>query len=50
MNLVLALALGAALQEPNCREPQTQMDMNICAGESFSRADRELNRIWPQTQ
>ena len=31
---------------PECESPQTQTDMNICAGIAFDRADEELNRIY----
>lgn len=34
------------VQRPNCSNPQTQVEMNICAGESLQKADRELNRVY----
>lgn len=43
--LPAALALFA-LQAPggqDCRDPQAQSDMNICASIAFERADAELN-------
>lgn len=33
-------------QTPNCRNPQTQSDINYCAGVDFQRADGELNRVY----
>lgn len=33
----------AAAQEPNCKEPQTQADMTICAGKDYEKADKQLN-------
>jgi len=44
------LALIAAAQEPplDCRDPQTQHDMNQCAARDFEAADRALNEVWPQ--
>ena len=34
-------------QTPDCKEPQTQTEMNICAGEDYKKADAELNAEWP---
>jgi uncharacterized protein YecT (DUF1311 family) len=46
----LALALAAAQQTPaedyHCADPQTQMEMNMCAGLDFEAADRELNTAY----
>jgi uncharacterized protein YecT (DUF1311 family) len=48
--LLLALALqGATADEPNCRDPQTQLEMNLCAGIEFERADAELNRVYRES-
>lgn len=33
-------------QNPNCNNPQTQTDMNICAGIFYRNADRKLNQIY----
>ncbi|HEV7252330.1 MAG TPA: lysozyme inhibitor LprI family protein [Mesorhizobium sp.] len=43
-----ALATSAWAQEPqpDCENPVTQMDMNICAGEDFSKADEALNAVY----
>jgi uncharacterized protein YecT (DUF1311 family) len=35
---------------PNCAEPQTQMDMTICAGEDFIAADEALNSQYQETR
>jgi uncharacterized protein YecT (DUF1311 family) len=35
--------MPVAAQEPNCKEPQTQADMTICAGKDYEKADKQLN-------
>jgi len=35
-------------QTPNCDNPQTQTDMNICAAIYYETADRQLNRVYQQ--
>ncbi|MCZ7858273.1 lysozyme inhibitor LprI family protein [Agrobacterium salinitolerans] len=50
-NLVMAavfcvtagISMPVAAQEPNCKEPQTQADMTICAGKDYEKADKQLN-------
>ncbi|TVQ18652.1 MAG: DUF1311 domain-containing protein [Leptolyngbya sp. DLM2.Bin15] len=32
----------------DCQNPQTQSDMNFCAGETYKVADDDLNRIYQQ--
>jgi uncharacterized protein YecT (DUF1311 family) len=32
----------------NCENPQTQADMNYCAGKDFEKADQELNLVYRQ--
>lgn len=46
--LALALVPSALLAQgrPNCQNPQTQTDMNICAGLDYKAADAELNRAY----
>ncbi|MDQ0457153.1 lysozyme inhibitor LprI family protein [Rhizobium paknamense] len=46
--LLLSLAGAAQAQQPkfNCTDPQTQQDMNFCAGEDYGRADKDLNRVY----
>jgi len=52
MSLLLALALQGSLdaraREFHCDDPQNQMEMNMCAGLDFERADAELNILWRQ--
>jgi len=52
IRLLLALALQGSLdaraREFHCDDPQNQMEMNICAGLDFERADAELNILWRQ--
>jgi uncharacterized protein YecT (DUF1311 family) len=47
--LPVAFALLAA-QGPtaDCRDPQTQIEMNACATLDFGQADRALNAAWPR--
>ncbi len=35
-------------QRPNCNDPQTQSEMNACAGISYQSADRKLNQVYQQ--
>ncbi|MFB2918339.1 lysozyme inhibitor LprI family protein [Aerosakkonema funiforme] len=35
-------------QQPNCNNPQTQSEMNACAGISYQNADRKLNQVYQQ--
>ena len=44
----LALAIAFLAAQPDCRDPQDQTSMNICANEEYRRADTELNRVWPR--
>ena len=45
-----ALLAAAAAQERapkvSCDDPQTQAEMNICAGRRFAAADAKLNRVY----
>ena len=45
--IALSLMVLAFAQEPNCKDPQYQAEMNQCAARDFEQADAELNRIWP---
>ena len=47
ISLFMASLLLVA-QQPDCSDPQNQVEMNHCAEIDFQRADAELNRIWPQ--
>ena len=47
--LLLALAVQGApaqAEEPDCRDPQSQLAMNVCAGIDFEHADADLNRVY----
>ena len=35
-------------QRPNCNNPQTQREMNICASIAYQNADRKLNQVYRQ--
>jgi uncharacterized protein YecT (DUF1311 family) len=53
--VIAALLLSAALMQPVTDDPQeiacykrdeSQMGMNMCAGEAYERADKALNAEW----
>ena|SRR4028118_275642 len=35
-------------QQANCKNPQTTMDMRMCAGSEAQAADRQLNQVYQQ--
>ena len=35
-------------QQPNCKSPQTTLDMNICSSQEFKAADTKLNQLYQQ--
>lgn len=35
-------------QEPNCKSPQTTVDMNLCATQEFQAADKKLNQVYQE--
>ena len=41
--ITAGISMPVAAQEPNCKEPQTQADMTICAGKDYEKADKQLN-------
>ena len=43
-------ALASAQDEPDCKEPQTQADMNACAALDYEAADKELNAVWKEAR
>ena len=48
--LTAAIVVGSPVsaQEPDCENPQSQVEMTGCAGLAFEDADRRLNEIWPR--
>jgi uncharacterized protein YecT (DUF1311 family) len=47
MILVAALALAAAAEEePNCKDPRWQSEMNACAYIEYEKADAAMNAVW----
>ena len=44
------MPLFASAQDIDCKSPQTQTDMNICAAQDYERADAELNRVWGEVR
>lgn len=45
---VRALPLNYLAQKPNCNNPQTQSEMNICEGVRYQQADKRLNLVYKQ--
>lgn len=37
-------------QQPNCKSPQTTVDMNMCSSQEFQGADKKLNQVYQQLQ
>lgn len=37
-------------QQPNCKNPQTQGEMNACANLSYQNADKKLNLVYQQVR
>lgn len=37
-------------QQPNCKSPQTTLDMNMCSSQEFEGADKKLNQVYKQLQ
>ncbi|MEZ2249998.1 lysozyme inhibitor LprI family protein [Microcoleus sp.] len=37
-------------QQPNCKNPQTQTELNICSGIDYRRADQQLNQVYNQVR
>ena len=37
-------------QQPNCKNPQTALDMNVCSSQEFQTADSKLNQLYQQLQ
>ncbi len=37
-------------QQPNCKNPQTTLDMNMCSSQEFEVADKKLNQLYKQLQ
>ena len=47
--MIVLLAMAAAAATPKCSDPQTQLEMNLCAVEDAKKADADLNRQWAIT-
>jgi uncharacterized protein YecT (DUF1311 family) len=37
-------------QQPNCKNPQAQTELNICSGVDYQRADQKLNQVYNQVR
>jgi uncharacterized protein YecT (DUF1311 family) len=44
----LFVAVQSAEPQVDCDNAMTQTEMNICAWQSYQRADAELNEVWKQ--
>jgi uncharacterized protein YecT (DUF1311 family) len=42
--------MAAAQDEPNCKNPETQFDMNACEELDYEAADKELNAVWKEAR
>jgi uncharacterized protein YecT (DUF1311 family) len=48
--LVAAPAMAQDDPKPDCANPITQLDMNLCAAKDFEAADAELNTVWKKAR
>ena len=48
--LVLTTASASYASAQNCKNPETQLAMNICAGKDFEREDARLNKNYRELQ
>jgi uncharacterized protein YecT (DUF1311 family) len=44
--VLMGCVTASAQDEPNCADPQAQIELNLCAWRDFENADAELNRVW----
>ena len=44
LNVLMLVAAAAVQQAPDCKDPQTQADMNICSGIAYKAADAVMSR------
>jgi uncharacterized protein YecT (DUF1311 family) len=43
-SILTAAAVVATQPQPNCKDPQTQMEMNTCSSEAYKIADAAMSR------
>ena len=46
--LAFATAFGQGKKSDPCTDPQSQAEMNMCAGEKYKAADAKLNQVYRQ--
>jgi uncharacterized protein YecT (DUF1311 family) len=46
MILIAALALAASVEEPYCKQPRWQSEMNACTYIEYEKADAAMNAAW----
>lgn len=45
---IFLVGVSLAHSQQSCGDKTNQTDMNICAGQAYSKADRELNSVYKQ--
>lgn len=50
LSLGLLVCPSLAQTKPNCKNPMTQLEMNICADQGAKVSDRELNTVYRQVR
>lgn len=46
LGLILPVCALGSEPQPDCNNPSTQLDMNICEGKALTAADMQLNKVW----
>ncbi len=46
VNFLCLFSASSFAQEPNCADPQSQFEMNVCSGRDYDAADEKLNTAW----
>jgi uncharacterized protein YecT (DUF1311 family) len=46
--LCCCASFARADDKPDCTDPQDQNTMTLCAGLDYDKADKELNKLWPE--
>lgn len=43
-----SMLASSAIAAENCKDPQTQLAMNVCAGKDYEREDARLNKTYKE--
>jgi len=46
--LVASMSAVSAMAKEDCKDPRSQMAMNICSGQDYKRADATLNKSYKE--